>query len=85
MTPFTPADSYAFERVPPGWHGDWHPAPSRVLAIYLSGQTLIQASDGETRLLDAGAVLLAEDTSGKGHITEVTSEDDVFVAIVALP
>ena len=44
ITSFEPASSYAFEQVPPGWHGDWHPAPARVLAIYLSGHGDIEAT-----------------------------------------
>jgi hypothetical protein len=85
MTPFAPADSYAFERVPPGWHGDWHPAPQRVMALYLAGEVEIAASDGDTRLLTPGTVLLAEDTSGKGHVTRVVGTEEAFVVIVALP
>ncbi len=85
ITSFEPATSYAFEQVPPGWHGDWHPAPARVLAIYLSGHGVIEASDGEVRPVEPGTILLAEDTTGKGHITRVTGSDDVFVAIVTLP
>jgi hypothetical protein len=85
ITSFEPASSYAFEQVPPGWHGDWHPAPARVLAIYLSGHGVIEASDGEVRPIEPGTILLAEDTTGKGHITRVTGSDDVFVVIVTLP
>jgi hypothetical protein len=48
MTQFKPAVSYAFERVPPGWHGDWHPAPSRVLAVYLSGRRIPTLRQHET-------------------------------------
>ncbi|MGH8943401.1 MAG: cupin domain-containing protein [Acidimicrobiia bacterium] len=44
---FEAASEYGFERVPPGWVGSWHPAPQRVLAIYLSGELEIEASDGE--------------------------------------
>lgn len=79
------ASGYLFERVAPGWHGDWHPAPSRVLAIYLTGRGTIEASDGESRPLEAGTILLAEDTTGRGHVTKVTGTDEMFVAIVTLP
>ena len=84
MTAFEDATSYAFELVPPGWHGDWHPAPQRLMAIYLSGEGLIQASDGEVRKLERGTVLLAEDTAGKGHVSEVTGSEDMLVLIVML-
>ena len=66
MSSFEPATQYGFERVHPRWHGDWHPAPKRVLAIYLAGEGEIEASDGEIRPLTLGTILLAEDTTGQG-------------------
>ena len=85
MTSFEPANQFGFEVVPPGWRGDWHPAPGRVLAVYLSGEGEIEASDGEVRALSPGTVLLAEDTRGKGHVTRVTGSTEMSVAIVLLP
>jgi hypothetical protein len=82
---FHPASEYGFERVPPGWIGDWHPAPQRVLAIYLSGELEIQASDGEVRPLGPGSVLLAEDTTGKGHRNRVTSTTGLEMVFITLP
>lgn len=66
---FRPASQFGFAIVPPGWHGDWHPAPSRELVIYLSGEGEIETSNGEVRALAPGTVLLAEDTHGKGHVS----------------
>jgi len=37
MSSFESAVQYGFELVPPGWQGDWHQAPKRILAIYLAG------------------------------------------------
>lgn len=85
LTDPEPAEAYMLERVPPGWHGDWHPAPRRVLAVYLTGQGVIEASDGESRPIEPGTILLAEDTTGKGHITRVTGTEEVLVVIIALP
>ena len=85
LTPPEAASGYVFERVAPGWHGDWHPAPGRVLAVYLTGQGSIEASDGESRPLEPGTILLAEDTTGRGHVTKVTGTDEMFVVIVTLP
>ncbi len=48
------ASAYSFEVVPSGWHGDWHPVPQRLLAVYLSGSGEMTASDGETRPAVAG-------------------------------
>ena len=85
ISSFSPANQYGFEIVPPGWHGDWHPAPGRVLAIYLSGQGEIEASDGEVRAIGPGTILLAEDTTGKGHISRATGSSEGLVAILLLP
>ena len=85
MSPPQPAAGFALERVHPGWHGDWHPAPQRVLAVYLSGRGEMVASDGESRELLPGTVLLAEDTTGKGHVTRVNGTEDMHVLIVMLP
>ena len=82
---FESATQYGFERVPPGWQGDWHPAPQRVLAIYLSGEGEIEASDGEVRPIRPGTILLAEDTTGRGHRNRVTGSEDVFMVLVVLP
>lgn len=79
------ADGYVFARVEPGWHGDWHTTPRRELNIYISGEGVIEASDGESRPLGPGTILLAEDTTGKGHISKVTGTNEVFVVVVTLP
>jgi len=85
LSSFELASQYGFELVNPGWHGDWHPVPQRVLAIYLAGSGEIEASDGEVRELIPGTILLAEDTLGKGHKTRVTGSTDMLVVILRLP
>jgi hypothetical protein len=47
--------------------GHWHTAPQRQYVLFLAGETEIEASDGEKRILKTGDVLLVEDTFGKGH------------------
>ncbi len=79
------ASGYVFARVPPGWDFDWHPSPQRELLVYLTGEGTIEASDGEVRSLTPGMILLAEDTTGKGHVSRVTGTDEVFVVIITLP
>ena len=54
MTALASATGYRFELVHPGWHGDWHPVPERLLAVYLSGAGRMEASDGEIRELLPG-------------------------------
>jgi hypothetical protein len=85
MSAFEPATQYGFELVPPGWQGDWHPAPQRILAIFLSGEGEIEASDGEVRPIRPGMILLAEDTTGRGHRNRVTDSSEVSMVVVLLP
>ena len=47
-----------------------HRAPRRQYVISLAGGISITASDGETRHIGAGEIVLVEDTTGKGHITK---------------
>ncbi len=47
--------------------GRWHTAPRRQYVMWLIGETEIEVSDGEKRVLRPGDVLLVEDTHGKGH------------------
>jgi hypothetical protein len=56
--------------VPSGMHEvDWHNPPQRLLVLWLTGQVEFETSDGDIRRLPAGSVVLAEDTTGKGHIS----------------
>ena len=48
-----------------------HNAPRRQFVVFLDGWVRITTSDGETRTLPAGGVVLAEDEHGKGHVTEL--------------
>lgn len=76
------ASRYGFLRARPGWRGDWHPAPQRQFLVYLAGVTEFRVSDGEVRRLGAGTILLAEDTTGKGHVSEVVGEEDVVAVVI---
>jgi hypothetical protein len=48
---------------------DWHNAPRRQFVVNLTGEVEIEVSDGEKRRFGAGSILLAEDLTGKGHIS----------------
>ena len=59
------------------------PAP-RQYVISLAGGISITASDGETRHIGAGEIVLVEDTTGKGHITRSSGDKPrhtIFVPI----
>src|SRR5215211_7240218 len=64
-----PAAATAFARLPPGWHGDYHPSPRRQVVVPVSGEMVVTTSDGETRRIGPGTIWLLEDTTGKGHLT----------------
>ena len=53
---------------------DFHNAPRRQYVVLLSGQMEIETGLGEKRTLSTGDVLIAEDLTGKGHITRSSGE-----------
>ena len=56
-----------FREVPPTYDLDWHTAPRRQYIINLDAANRMTASDGESRVIGAGEVILVEDTTGRGH------------------
>lgn len=57
-----------------------HTAPRPQYILYLKGTVKVITSKGDTRLFQAGDILLAKDTSGKGHET-LTIEPGVAAII----
>jgi hypothetical protein len=64
---------------------DWHPAPRRQFVINLTGEVEITASDGEVRRFGPGTIMLAEDTTGKGHLSRASSSEERLSLFVHLP
>jgi len=64
------ATGIIFREVPPNYDLDWHPAPRRQYIINLDAGVQLTASDGESRRIKAGEVVLVEDTWGKGHLSK---------------
>jgi quercetin dioxygenase-like cupin family protein len=62
----------------------WHPAPKRQFMYLLKGTMEITVSDGETRKLGPGSILLAEDTHGKGHSARRLEPEGITAALVQL-
>jgi hypothetical protein len=63
---------------------DWHNAPRRQYIINLDAGVEITASDGETRLIGPGEVLLVEDVAGKGHRSKAVggqARHSVFIPV----
>jgi len=65
-----PATGIIFRQVAPTYDLDWHPAPRRQYIINLDAGVRLTASDGESRVIGAGEVILVEDTTGKGHLSQ---------------
>ena len=63
-------------RAPAGRVNDWHTAPRRQYVITLSGRGEIEVAGGKKISLEPGHIELAEDTTGKGHITRVVGSED---------
>lgn len=59
---------------PPGWFGDFHPAPKHQWMIITSGTLEIGVSDGEKRILPAGTIAFLEESGSKGHSTRVIGD-----------
>ena len=69
----------------PDWEGVVaHPSPRRQIFCTLRGSYQVAASDGSVRHVDTGDILLLEDTSGKGHSTQVTSSSELLIFAVTL-
>jgi hypothetical protein len=63
-----------------------HVAPRRQFVVHLAGETEIEVSDGEVRRFGTGTVVLAEDVTGKGHITRrigETPHETLFVTFAS--
>ena len=54
---------------------DFHNAPRRQYVVIMSGMMEIEIADGIKRQLGPGDVLVAEDLTGKGHITRGIGEE----------
>jgi hypothetical protein len=85
LSDLIPATGVIFRRSPADQLIDWHPAPRRQFVITLSGEAEIEASDGEVRRIGPGTVMLAEDLTGKGHITRGIGEVERNSIFVPLP
>mgnify|MGYP003333950170 CR=1 FL=1 len=65
-----PATGVIFRRVMSEYDVDWHCAPRRQYIVNLDAGVKITASDGESRIIGAGEVILVEDVTGKGHLSQ---------------
>jgi hypothetical protein len=77
-----PATALIFRETDTGGGLDFHNPPRRQFIIFLTGSAELQASDGSTRRLGPGDVLMADDTTGRGHrLREVEGRTLAFVPL----
>ena len=82
-SPKFPADGIFFRDFAANLIYDWHNAPQIQYVIYLEGAVEIELSGGEKRVFYAGDIIMATDTTGKGHITRTIAKGRA--AIVTVP
>ena len=83
-SPTQAANGIVFRVAPPGYVLDWHCAPRRQYSISLSGTAEIEVGDGTVVRVEPGDVVLAEDLTGRGHITRVVGQEPRCYALVPL-
>lgn len=76
--------SVQVRRTTPEYLLDWHPAPQRQLVVTLSGESEIELEGGRKIRLGPGHILLAEDTTGHGHISRAIASKDRIALDIAL-
>ena len=84
MSKRLPATGVIFRETQAEHNLDWHPAPRRQYIINLDAAAKLTASDGESRIIGAGEVILVEDTTGKGHLSKSVGGQmrrSIFVAV----
>lgn len=63
------ATGVVFREVDGDYDLDFHNAPRRQYVVNLTGSVEIEVGDGSRRVLGPGSILLAEDLTGRGHIS----------------
>jgi hypothetical protein len=69
MSSLQKATGVVFRETDGSYNYDFHNAPRRQYVVNLEGEVEIEVGDGTKRLLRSGDILLAEDTTGQGHIS----------------
>lgn len=67
------ATGIVFRETAGDYNYDFHTAPRRQYVVNLEGEVEIEVGDGTKRILRSGDVLLAEDTTGQGHISRAVA------------
>ena len=79
-----PAEGILFRRASANHLHSYHPAPRRQYVITLSGAVEIETGDGTIKRFGPGDVMLADDTTGRGHITRVVGNQPRTYVMIPL-
>jgi len=63
---------------------NWHPASRRQIVVTLAGESEIELEGGRKIRMGPGHILLAEDTTGKGHISRAVAGKDRIALDIGL-
>jgi hypothetical protein len=77
-------ENLQFRRTNQDYYADWHPAPRRQYVVTLSGESEIELEGGRKIRLGPGHILLAEDTTGQGHISRAVGSKDRISLFITL-
>ena len=69
LSEVVPVEGVVFRETPVGGTFDYHRPARRQFVVTLSGLAEIEAGDGTKRRFGGGDIMLADDTTGEGHIT----------------
>ena len=78
------ATGIVFKAYAPDYFSDFHRAPRRQYVINIEGEVEIELGDGSVYRFGPGHVMLAEDLTGRGHITRVVGGSGRITAQVPL-
>ena len=84
LSDLIPAKGMILRETPGTYDLDFHPAPRRQYVINLDAAVEITVGDGSKRIIGPGESLLAEDTTGQGHISRAVDgkiRHSIFVTL----
>jgi hypothetical protein len=80
-----PTTAVQFREVSGDYDLDFHNAPRRQFVVNLTGSVEIETGSGDIRRLGPGTILLAEDTTGQGHISRNVNGEERTCLFIHLP
>jgi len=85
LSEWLPATALLLRETGPDYDFSWHNAPRRQYVVMLSGGRVeIEVGSGEKRILGPGDILLAEDATGRGHISRAADPEPRMSLFIAL-